>query len=102
MIAELFQRLLMPPTASARVFRALAAIPRVTAHEDATDAAGNHGVGFLLAEAAGGSQEILVSPQTYRFQGYQFLDSGRDLRSGSAWGMAVLRQETVSGPGMRP
>jgi hypothetical protein len=74
----------------------------VTAHEDATDAAGNHGVGFLLAEAVGGSQEILVSPQTYRYQGYQFLDSGRDLRSGSAWGLAVLRQEMVSGPGMRP
>jgi hypothetical protein len=102
MIAELFQRFLMPPVATARVFRALAAIPGVTAHEDAADAAGNHGVGFLLAEGAGGNQEILVSPRTYRFQGYQFLDSGRDLRSGSAWGMAVLCEEMVSDPGVRP
>ena len=56
----------------------------------------------MLTGIAGGNQEILVSPQTYRFRGYQFLDQGRDLRSGSAWGIAVLRQELVSGPGVRP
>ena len=102
MIAELFQRFLMPPTATARVFRALAAIPGVTAEADAADAAGNHGAGFLLAGAAGGNQAILVSPPTYRFRGYQFLGAGRDLRSADGWGVAVLRQELVSGPGVRP
>jgi hypothetical protein len=102
MIAGLFQRFLMPPGPTARVFRALGAIPGVTAEGDAADAAGNHGAGFLLAGSEGGNQEILVSPQTYRFRGYQFLDQGSDLRSGSAWGIAVLRQDLVSGPGVRP
>jgi hypothetical protein len=102
MIAGLFQQFLMPPGATAKVFRALGAIPGVTAEGGAVDAAGNHGAGFLLASSAGGNQEILVSPQTYRFRGYQFLDQGRDLRSGSAWGIAVLRQELVAGPGVRP
>ena len=102
MIAELFERFLMPPAPTARMFRALAAIPGVTAEGDAVDAAGNHGAGFLLAGAAGGNQAILISPQTYRFRGYQFLGTGRDLRSANGWGIAVLRQELVSGPGVRP
>jgi hypothetical protein len=102
MIAGLFQCFLMPPGPAARVFRALGAIPGVTAEGDAVDAAGNHGAGFLLAGSAGGNQEILVGSQTYRFRGYQFLDQGRDIRSGSAWGIAVLRQDLVSGPGVRP
>lgn len=103
MIAGLFQSFLMPPAVTARVFRALAAIPGVTAESDATDAAGNPAAGFLLAGSAGGNQEILVSPQTYRFRGYQFLGDGRDIRgSGYGWGIAVLRQDLVSGPGVRP
>ena len=102
MIAELFQRFLMPPAATTRVFRALAAIPGVTAEADAADAAGNQGAGFLLAGAAGGNQAILISPQTYRFRGYQFLGTGRDLHSAGAWGIAVLRQDLVSGPGVQP
>jgi hypothetical protein len=102
MIAGLFERFLMPPAVTARVFRALAAIPGVTAGSDATDAAGNPAAGFLLAGSAGGNQEILVSPQTYRFRGYQFLGDGRDIRSGYGWGIAVLRQVLVSGPGVRP
>jgi putative intracellular protease/amidase len=102
MIAGLFQRFLMPPGPAARVFRALGAIPGVTAEGDDADAAGNRGAGFLLAGAAGGNQEILVSPETYRFRGYQFLGEGRDIRSGSGWGIAVLRQDLVSGPGVRP
>jgi hypothetical protein len=84
------------------VFRALGAIPGVTAEGDAADAAGNRGAGFLLAGAAGGNQEILVSPETYRFRRYQFLGEGRDIRSGSGWGIAILRQDLVSGPGVRP
>ena len=102
MIAGLFERFLMPPAATAIIFRALAAIPGVTAEDDAVDAAGNHGAGFLLARAAGGNQAILIGPPTYRFRGYQFLGTGRDLRSANAWGIAVLRQELVSGPGVRP
>jgi hypothetical protein len=102
MIAGLFQRFLMPSAATARVFRALAAIPGVTAEDDAVDAGGNHRDGFLLAGATGGNQAILVSPPTYRFRGYQFSGMGWDLRAENAWGIAVLRQELVSGPGMRP
>ena len=103
MIAGLFQLFLMPPAVTARVFRALAAIPEVTADSDAADPAGNPAAGFLLAGSPGGNQEILVSPQTHRFCGYQFLGDGRDIRgSGYGWGIAVLRQELVSGPGVRP
>lgn len=103
MIGGLFQDFLMPPVVTARVFRALAAIPGVTADDDATDAAGNQAAGFLLAGSPGGNQEILVSPQTYRFRGYQFLGDGRDISgSGYGWGIAVLRQDLVSGPGERP
>jgi hypothetical protein len=102
MIAELFQIFLMPPAVTTRVFRTLAVIPGVTAEDDASDAAGNPAAGFLLAGAVGGNQEILVSPRTYRFRGYQFLGDGRDIRSGYGWGIAVLRQELVPGPGVRP
>jgi hypothetical protein len=102
MIAELFQRFVMPPAPAAGVFRAVAAIPGVTADENAVDVAGRHGAGFLLAGAAGGNQEILIGPETYRFRGYQFLGEGRDLRSAGGWGIAVLHQELVSGPGVRP
>jgi hypothetical protein len=103
MIAGLFQDFLPPPVVTARLFRALAAIPGVTADSDATDPAGNQTAGFLLAGSPGGNQEILVSPQTYRFGGYQFLGDGRDIRgSGYGWGIAVLRQALVSGPGVRP
>ncbi len=78
------------------------AIPGVTAEDDAEDAGGNRGPGFLLAGGAGGNQAILVGAPTYRFRGYQFSGSGQDLRAAHAWGIAVLRQELVSGPGARP
>jgi hypothetical protein len=35
----------------------------------------------------------------YRFRGYRFLGEDRDLRSANSWGVAVLRQDLVSGPG---
>jgi hypothetical protein len=101
LIAELFQSYVMPPQPAAQMFHALAAIRRVKADEHAVDAAGRQGTGFLLT-GTGGNQEIIVDPRTYHFAGYQFLGSGRDIHAAGAWGMAILRQAFVPGPGVRP
>jgi hypothetical protein len=103
LIAELFQNYVVPPDTAARLYRALAAISGVTTDVHAIDVAGHHGIGFLLADTgAGGNQEIILSPRTSQFQGYQFLGHGRDIHAGGAWGMAILRQALVSAPGVRP
>jgi hypothetical protein len=79
----------------------LGTIRRVKADEHAVDVARRHGTGFLLT-GTGGNQEIVVDPRTYHFAGYQFLGSGRDIHAAGAWGMAILRQAFVPGPGIRP
>jgi hypothetical protein len=101
LIAELLQSYVMPPEPAAHVYRALGTIKGVMADEHALDVTGRHGAGFLLA-GTGGNQEIIVHPQTYQFWGYQFLGSGRDIHAEGAWGMTILRQAFVSGPGARP
>ena len=101
LIAELFQSYLMPPQAAARMYKALGAIKGVMADEHAVDVAGRHGTGFLLT-GTGGNQEIIIDRRTYQFTGYQFLGNGRDIHAEGAWGMAILRQAFVSGPGKRP
>jgi len=100
LIAELFQSYVMPPQPAAQIFHALAAIRRVMADEHAVDVARRQGSGFLLT-GTGGNQEIIVDPRTYQFAGYQFLGSGRDVHAAGAWGMAILRQALVPGPGVR-
>lgn len=101
LIADLLQNYVMPPEPAARICRALGAIKGVAAGERALDVAGRYGAGFLLA-GTGGNQEIIVDPQTYQFWGYQFLGSGRDIHAEGAWGMAIVRQALVPGPGVRP
>ena len=101
LIAELFQTYAMPPEPMAQLFRALGAINGVMADEHAVDVAGRHRLGFLLI-GTGGTQEIVVDPQAYKFAGYQFFGDGRDIHAPDAWGMAILRQAPVSGPGVRP
>ena len=101
LIAELFQTYVMPPQSAAQMFHALGTIRRVKADEHAVDVARRHGTGFLLT-GTGGNQEIIVDPRTYHFAGYQFLGSGRDIHAAGAWGMAILRQALVPGPGVRP
>jgi hypothetical protein len=91
----------MPPQAAARMYQALGAIKGVMADEHAVDVAGRHGTGFLLT-GTGGNQEIIIDRRTYQFTGYQFLGNGRDIHAEGAWGMAILRQAFVSGPGKRP
>ena len=83
------------------MFHALGTIRRVLADEHAVDVAGRQGAGFLLT-GTGGNQEIIVDRRTYHFAGYQFLGSGRDIHAAGAWGMAILRQAFVPGPGIRP
>jgi hypothetical protein len=58
--------------------------------------------GGILLVGTGGNQEIIVDPQTYQFWGYQFLGSGRDIHAEGAWGMTIVRQALVPGPGVRP
>lgn len=102
LIADLFQNYAVPAPVAARLYWALAAVSGITADADALDAAGQRGTGFLLAGTAGGNQEIIVHPRSFQFQGYQFLGQGQDLHAGGAWGMAILRQALVPGPGIRP
>jgi hypothetical protein len=101
LIAELLQSYVMPAESAARIYRALGAIRGVTADEGARDVAGRHGAGFLLTRT-GGKQEIIVDPQTYQFSGYQFFGNGPDIHAEGAWGMTILRQAFVPGPGVRP
>jgi hypothetical protein len=100
LIAELFQTYVMPPQSAAQMFHALGTIRRVLADEHAVDVARRQGSGFLLT-GTGGNQEIIVDPRTCHFAGYQFLGSGRDIHAAGAWGMAILRQAMVPGPGVR-
>jgi hypothetical protein len=101
LIAELFQTYVMPPQPAAQIFHALGTIRRVLADEHAVDVARRQGTGFLLT-GTGGNQEIIVDPRTYHFAGYQFLGSGHDIHAAGAWGMAILCQAFVPGPGIRP
>jgi hypothetical protein len=102
LIADLLQHYAMSAPVAARLYQALAAVSGVTAHAGALDAAGQPGTGFLLADSAGGNQEIIVGPRSFQFQGYQFLGQGQDLHAAGAWGMAILRQALVPAPGIRP
>jgi hypothetical protein len=86
---------------AARIYRAIGAIKGVMTDEHALDVAGRHGAGFLLV-GMGGNQEIIVDPRTYQFWGYQFLGSGRIIHAEGAWGMTIVRQAFVPGPGLRP
>ena len=101
LIAELLQSYVLPAEPAARLYRALGAIKGVTADEGARDVAGRHGAGFLLT-GTGGNQEIIVDPQTCQFWGYQFLGSRRDIHADGAWGMTILHQALVPGPGVHP
>jgi hypothetical protein len=86
---------------AARLYRAVGAINGVMAHEYATDVAGRRGTGFLFA-GTGGTQEIIINPETHRFTGYQFFGDGHNIYADAAWGVAVLDLAFVSGPGIRP
>jgi hypothetical protein len=101
LIAELLQSYVMPAEPAARIYHALGAIKGVTADDGAHDVAGRHGAGFVLT-GTGGHQEIIVDPQTCQFWGYQFFGSGPDIHAEGAWGMTILRQAFVPGPGLRP
>ena len=101
-IAGLFLDYVMPPAVAAQIYRALGAIPGVTADAAAIDAAGRRGPGFVLAGQEGGNQQITVSSEDYQFTGYQFFGFGRDLTADLAWGTALLRFALVAGPGVYP
>jgi hypothetical protein len=103
-VAEIFQRYVLPPETTALLFRTLEILPGVTASAAATDPAGRPATRFRLANPGGTAQaqEILLTPGRHRFAGYQFLADGHDPRSEMSWGMAELAQAPVSGPGVWP
>lgn len=104
MVAGIFQVYVLPPETTALLYRTLAVLPGVTVSAAATDPAGRPAARFRLANPGGTvqAQEILLAPDRHQFAGYQFLADGHDLRSAASWGMAVLTQTPVSGPGVCP
>ena len=103
-IATLLSSYVMPPRLAAEMYRALGAIPGVTVDDHAVDVAGKPGIGFLVhipratGTAARFRLEIVVSPRTYQFIGFQ--NSGG--QPGRPTGVAVVRQALVPRPGVRP
>lgn len=96
----------MPPGLTAELYRALGDIPGVTIDRHAVDVAGRHGIGFLSpplgagGEPGGpGAEEIILNPRTYHLMGYDDFPWGHPQMG---WGIAILRQALVSGPGVRP
>jgi hypothetical protein len=102
LIAGLFQHYVLPSAVTAQLYRALSQITGVTIDVRAMDVAGQRGPGFLLAGMPGGNQEITINSRSHKFGGYQFFGSGRDITADGAWGMAILRQVLVTGPGVYP
>jgi len=103
-ISQWLAFLVPSPSLTAELYRALADVPGVKIDKNAVDTAGRHGVGFTLAyphehgDATHGWLAVIVNPRTYQLLGLKAWDStGRTIM-----GPAVLRQQPVSGPGIRP
>lgn len=97
-IKLLLSSYVMPPGLTAEMYQALGLIPGIAVNNDAVDVAGRHGVGFISPAEDGGFHEmIILNPRTYRPMGYDQMDSPHTLSGG----VAILRQELVSGPGKR-
>jgi hypothetical protein len=98
LIGQLFVAYLMPPALTAELYRALGDIPGVTVVKNAVDVAGQRGVAFRLPLQAPGPayEEIIINPRTYQFMGWDSPAHPGPL------GQAVIVQELVPGPGIRP
>jgi hypothetical protein len=98
----------MPPGLTAEFYRALGDIPGVTANPHAVDVARRPGVAFRISRHALGAEwtdEIILSPRTYRLMANEITISPAPGSSGQAAtvaGTAILREALVSGPGIRP
>lgn len=100
-----------PPSAEGAVFRAMAAIPGITAQQRITDATGRPAVGL---SANGGKTQLLFDPRTYQVTGMRVTSTGRDPvhtveghagpwppKGAVAISMAWAQITMVSGPGHR-
>ena len=96
-ITEMLTQYVMPPRVTAELYRAIALIPGVRVVPHTTDVAGRPGTGFALYVGDHMTTEIVLSSSSYRFLGLQYLYSNAPRA-----GMAVLSQQFVSGPGVRP
>ena len=101
MAVALLESYVVPPSVAASLYRALGQLPGIAVIADAADAAGRRSPAFLLARP-GGNQLLSVSAADCRFAGYQFLGRGLDLAGETAWGVAILKIATVTGPGRYP
>lgn len=102
-IEQMLTSYVMPPALTAELYRSLADIPGVTVNHHAVDVAGRTGVGFqlVLPKAVGSlTDELIINPHTYQLMGQVTLTAqatGKVL-----YGIAILRQALVSGPGVLP
>jgi hypothetical protein len=110
----------LPPRLAAELFRALAYVPGITVHPDATDIAGRRGVAFVLpgAWSPGMSQELMLNPSDYTLMavGQRYVPPGVKLTAPPRWSrdasvtitwvtgmqLAVIHQAYVSHPGVLP
>lgn len=81
-IAGMLGGLLPPPELQAALFEAMARIPHVTVVEDATDAAGRHGVALALAENQT-RLEVILDKRTYRYLGQAAIATSDHIHIGS-------------------
>jgi hypothetical protein len=105
-IEEMLTTYVMPPALTAELYQALGLIPGVTVDHHAVDVAGRPAIGLSIAMPrafGGGSDEILIDPDTHQLAGDQLLINPPD---GSASrvlsGTAILQTAAVSGPGQLP
>jgi hypothetical protein len=93
-ISYLLATYVMPPRLTAELYRALGDIPGIELYQHATDVAGQHGLGFVLRSRTDPSngEMIILNPSDYRFMAF----------GDQSYGVAVLQQMLVSGPGVTP
>jgi hypothetical protein len=88
MITQLFSGYVMPPATAAKLFKAIGDIPGVTVVPGVPGPNGQRGVAFRLRLTTG-YQQLILNPVTYK-------------PAGGPWYSSIVRQEPVSGPGVRP
>jgi hypothetical protein len=94
-VSELLSSYVMPPATTAKLYRALGAVPGVKVVPNVV-MAGQRCTGFRIP-LTGGYLELLINSSTYQFVGSRGLFPGQ---TDSA--SVVTRQALVSGPGVRP
>jgi hypothetical protein len=104
--ADLLRQSIMPAEQSAALFRAVARIPGVTMIENATDAAGRHGVAIARKDPDNPSRdEWIFDKETHEFLGERSVatDDIADVEEGTVISdTAVLRRAVVDRAGQRP